>query len=59
MPTEDLDYWKNHQDGDPVPEGWQDPPEEPRWGGTGPSDRNAEPLPPTVQDEEDAANADS
>jgi hypothetical protein len=35
------------------------PPEEPRWGGTGPSDRNAEPLGEAEQAEEDAANADA
>lgn len=34
------------------------PPDELRWGGTGPSDRNASPLPPSVQEEEDAENAD-
>lgn len=40
-------------------ENFETPPNEKRWGGTGPSDRNAEPLPPTVQDEEDKANADA
>lgn len=33
------------------------PPEESRWGGTGPTDRNAKPLDADAQKEEDAANA--
>lgn len=39
-------------------EDFESPPDEPRWGGDGPSDRNANPLPASVQEEEDAENAD-
>lgn len=42
-----------------TPDEFTPPPAEPRWGGIGPSDRNAEPLGEAEQAEEDAANADA